>query len=221
MADYNPNIYNYIVSIDIGVRHLALLLLETEPQTHKLHDIIWFELIDITAFQHLDDNPTECKLPHTRTFADWLSHIFLLHHELFDIATTILIERQPPQGFVVIEQLLFFHYRNKAVLVHPRSVHSWLGWRRDVAYEQRKVKSVQYLKYHLTKSSRTYLCKELEGLTRQHDVADAFGQAMFFLHGQRKELETQRVLKERCERKPHVAPLLISMVDLDKYKYIQ
>ena len=186
---FKPDIYDYILSVDIGVQHLAFVLLEVQRDESTLHDIVWYELIDITKFQHLEDSPDKCTLPHTRTFADWLSHVFFLHTELFDAVQTILIERQPPTGFVVIEQLLFFHYRFKAVLVHPRSVHSWLGWGRaglgemaaDEAYEERKRRSVQYFEYYLGNSPRDYLVLQFAAYERQHDVADAFCQAMFFL----------------------------------------
>lgn len=174
--------YKYILSIDIGIKHLALLLTECTKE-YIFEDIVWFELIDITRFHHLDDDAKRtCNLYHSKTIADWLSHVMYLHGELFDMVDHILIERQPPQGHTSVEQILFFKYRDKAILISPRSVHKFFGWTPDIDYEQRKEKSVQILKYRLEKSSRDWLLPQLDALTRQHDISDAFIQTCFFLH---------------------------------------
>jgi hypothetical protein len=179
----------YILSIDIGIKHLAMLLVETS-KTYVFKEIVWFELVDITQFVHLDqDSKNKCSLYHTKTISDWLSHVFYLNTELFDLVETILIERQPPHGHVAIEQLIYFNFRNKSVLIHPRSVHKFLNWTNEDTYEIRKQKSVKILKRQLEKGSRTYLLNEFNQLRRQHDISDAYIQALFFLYIKQKEIK--------------------------------
>lgn len=177
----NPNDYIYILSIDIGIINLGFILLECNKD-YTINDIIWFDLINITNFIHLDNqSEKKCHLPHTKTFSDWLSHIFYLHHELFELCTHILIERQPPTGHVSVEQLLFFNFRSKSILIHPRSVHSFMGWKHE-DYEQRKEKSIRVLKYRLFQTKRKYLQDEFNKYERQHDISDAYVQALFFVN---------------------------------------
>ena len=188
---YTPrsDIYRYIVSIDIGIHHLALVLVETHPD-YTVHDIVWFELVDITRFVHLDAATRwSCTLPHSRTVCDWLSHVFHLYHELFDLADHILIERQPPGGQIAVEQLFFFQYRSKATLVHPNAVHAFFGWHghrdeedAETRYHRRKEKSLHILHYRLTQTNRSWLVDELRAYTRQHDIADAYCQVVYFAY---------------------------------------
>lgn len=200
--------YIYILSIDIGIIHMSFILLECN-QDYTLHDIIYFELIDITTFHHLEKDQ-QCTIPHTKTFSDWLQHLFLLHGELFDLSKHILIERQPPGGHVVVEQLIFFKYREKAVLIHPRSVHKYMGWSIGVDYEGRKVKSVEAFKYRLEKLDRSWLVDYFNRLERQHDISDAYVQFLFFIHHKQEELRKNRPYTNtfldqyKCEYKPFI-----------------
>lgn len=197
MASFEPqpDIYRYIVSVDIGIHHLALVLVETHPD-YTLHDLVWFELIDITQFVHLDvTSRRACALPHTRTASDWLAHVFFLYQELFQLADHILIERQPPGGQIAIEQLFFFHFRSKAILIHPNAVHAFFGWRVDTEdaqdrYQYRKEKSLHVLQYRLSQTPRTWLLPELERFVRHHDIADAYCQVVYFAY--QKHLEARR-----------------------------
>lgn len=175
----DPN-YKYILCIDIGINHLAFVLLEI-TKDFDCNDIIWFDMFDITKHQHLDkESEKKCELYHTKTIADWLSHIFYLHHELFEHVDYILIERQPPTGLVAVEQLIYFKYRNKSILIHPKKVHSFFGWKDE--YEQRKEKSVKVFKYRLEKSQRIYLLDQFNRFERQHDISDAYILSTVFLN---------------------------------------
>lgn len=169
--------FKYILSIDIGITHLGLVLVEC-TMDYIFNDIIWFELIDITKFHHLDfESKKKCKLYHTKTISDWLSHIMYLHTELFDLVEHILIERQPPQGYTAVEQLLYFQYRSKAFLISPRSVHKFFGWGTET-YEERKLKSIEIIKFRI---KRLWLQDYFQKIARQHDISDAFIQTIFFL----------------------------------------
>lgn len=173
--------YLYVLSIDIGIINLAFVLLECN-KNYTIHDIVYFELFDITTFPHLDKHSKKtCTIKHTKTIADWLEHIFYLNTELFDLCTHILIERQPPQGHVAVEQLFYYKFREKAVLVHPRSVHSYFRWNSTINYEKRKEKSVEIMQYRLAKTKRSWLVQQFEQMDRQHDISDAYIQAVYFL----------------------------------------
>jgi hypothetical protein len=209
MSEPDTDKYLYILSIDIGIINLGFILLECNKD-YTLHDIVWFDLINITTFNHLDkESEKKCKLLHTKTFSDWLSHIFYLHRELFELCTHILIERQPPNGHVAVEQLLYFNFRNKAILIHPRSVHSFMGWKQE-DYEQRKEKSIQSLHYRIIRSERTYLLDEFNKYDRKHDISDAYIQALYFLS---EKYINYKLLKrnEDC----------ISSLELDKFRFIK
>lgn len=185
------NQFEYLVSVDIGIQHLALVLLEFHKETHSIHDVVWFELIDITEFHHLDSCAKEsCRIPHSKTISDWLQHIFFLHHELFELAKYILIERQPIQGHTAIEQLFFFKFREKAILIHPRSVHSFFSWtKKGLSYEQRKVESIKIFQYRLARTNREWLIDAFGSMPRKHDVSDAYIQAVLFLHQKQISME--------------------------------
>ena len=194
---YEPNSnFNYIVSVDVGIKNLALVLIEYTKE-YIFNDIVWFELIDITQHVHLDsESQIDCKLFHSKTITDWLLHVMYLHNELFEYAQYIIIERQPPRGHVAIEQLLFFKYREKAILISPVSVHRFFGWSAEVNYEQRKEKSVAILKYKLEKTNRPWLHTELNKLKRQHDISDAVLQTLYFLYKKHEQLTIEKRLKQ-------------------------
>lgn len=207
--------YKYVLSIDIGIKNLAMMLLECN-ENYTISDIVWFELLDITDFCHLDrESKKTCKLFHTKTISDWLSHIFFLHKELFDLCEIILVEKQPPQGHVSVEQLIFFHFREKCVLVYPRSVHKFYNWGPTVDYEARKLKSVDILLYRLKTTKRPWLIEQFEKLSRKHDISDAYIQASYFLF--KKNLEyTENLRNTRgCE-----TPCDDTLSWLNKFKHI-
>lgn len=175
------NQYRYILSIDIGIHHCALILLETE-KNFIIRDVVWFDLIDITQFQHLD-NSNVCQLAHSRTIADWINHVLFLNQELFNLCEFVLLERQPPGGQIAVEQVFFFALRDKAKLIHPRSVHAFFGWSQE-SYEIRKQRSTDTLRFRLDRSTRPWLKVEFQKFCRGHDIGDAYCQAVYFLHYQ-------------------------------------
>jgi hypothetical protein len=180
-----------------------MVLVETEKD-YTLRDIVWFELVNITEFQHLDScAKQDCKIPHTRTVADWLSHVFFLNSELFALCETVLIERQPPGGQIAVEQLLFFQYRSKAILIHPRSVHAFFRWT-DEDYERRKLQSVKVFQRALEKSPRNWLIQEFYDLERQHDVSDAYIQLVYYVHVTQEEYNRQ-LRRKRCATSTDIA----------------
>ncbi len=194
---YRPDRYNYVISIDIGIRNLAIVFCAVHKD-YTFREIVWFDLIDITTFQHRGQ-PEECKLFHAKTMCDYLEHVFQMHQAIFDAADHLLIERQPPQGLVAVEQLIFSKYRHKAELISPNAMHSWMGWRKmNYDYEQRKIKSVEYAAPYLRKD-RDYLAGYFEACSRQHDIADAICLFFFWLE-QRRNLWLHEERKRAYQR---------------------
>jgi hypothetical protein len=197
----NTELFRYILSIDIGIKHLGLVLLEVE-QDYTIHDLVWFELVDLTRFEH---DAKHCALPHTKTFADWLAHFFHVYHKLFELCEHVLIERQPPGGHVAVEQLIFYQFRSKAKLIHPRSMHHFFGWSFDPTsdaeqrYNIRKSKSLRVLEYRLKQTPRSWLSTELERLSRQHDIADAYCQSVYFTYCQQQEYRRRQHVLTECD----------------------
>jgi len=177
-----------ILIVDVGVQHLGLVLAQVKKD--YTFDIIDINLINITEYTHNVCPLEECTLFHTKTFSDWMTHIFR-EHTAFDEADIILVERQPPQGFVVIEQLIFNKYRNKTELIHPKSVHSFMGIM-DLDYENRKEKSVLFSKNYLSFD----LFQKLYEFERAHDMTDGICMIAYWCDKQKcdkqKNIETKK-----------------------------
>lgn len=199
---YEPHKYYYVTSIDIGVKNFGISLTSIN-QNFTFKEVIWFDLIDITTFVHLNDKAVQdCELYHEKTFCDYLEHVFYLNAKLFEISNWILLERQPLNGYVVVEQLIFSKFRNKAVLVSPNSMHSYFGWTKlKLNYEQRKQKSIFIAKKYL---HRSYLLSFFNSLERQHDIADCICIMLFWIFKKHSQwIEEQRIIKINEKIKEH------------------
>jgi hypothetical protein len=208
---YRPENYDYIISIDIGIKNLAIVLIEITP-SREFSQIIWFENIDITDFGHSRDWPIhECQLYHDKTVCDYLEHIFYIHHEIFRISRHVLIERQPIQGITSVEQLIFSRFRDKAILISPNSMHKYMGWKdNNYDYEKRKQMSVLLAYRYInaaTPGKETYRPWNIEnfdnliklekiGEARAHDIADAICLFLFWLTKARAEWEEEQQRKK-------------------------
>jgi hypothetical protein len=206
-STYDPT-HIYVVSIDIGVKHMAIVLSQIE-EDFTIAEIVWFNLIDITEFIHLETGE-KCMLHHEKTYADYLEHIFLYFGDMFDKARYILIERQPPQGYVVVEQLIFYQYRSKSILISPNSLHYHFGWGK-LDYDQRKEASERMANLKLCNTNRTYLFQHLDSLERKHDVTDAICMLIFWTDREHLQWKRNETLK-----KPKVR-----LDELDNFKYIK
>lgn len=172
-----------ILSIDIGINNLALTVAIVN-QDYTLHEILWVNRIDITTFPHRHGVTKEtCKLHHDKTIFDWIEHVIVYYQEFFDQCDKILIERQPPQGLVSIEQLLFGMFRHKTVLVHPCSMHKFfkIG---HLDYEQRKNAVEQIcIKYIQDEEVK----HQIYSFDRKHDIADSICLLIYWLDTQNKK----------------------------------
>lgn len=173
-----------VLSIDIGIKNLGMTVTLLN-EDYSIKEIIWMDLIDIQLFVHKDGpSKKECKLNHTKTFCDWLNHVFQENMTLFEKADIILIERQPPMGLVGIEQIIFSRWREKAVLISPNSMHKFfhIG---HYDYEQRKVETIKITKKCLLSYSN--LSYQFNYYDRQHDIADSLCMMLFWIDKKQKE----------------------------------
>ncbi len=157
-----------IVSVDIGIFHLGVV--EAEAYTNmELRKITKVSLVNIKDLC-VKCPGCGCGLRHSLCFIDYLDHLFQVY-PCFDAADRIIIERQPPAGFIVIQELIMNKYRDKVELISPNSVHKHftIG---HLDYEDRKVES--------TRTATETLGYEIP-YERKHDIGDAVCQLLFYL----------------------------------------
>jgi hypothetical protein len=190
MADVEKveGVFHRILSIDIGVKNLGISV-SIANEDFTLREIVFVELIDITTFLHPDGvKMKDCSIPHTKSMADWLEHIFVYHAMFFEQCEYILIERQPPMGLVVVEQLIFSKYRNKAVLVHPCSMHKYFNIG-QFDYDARKNATEKICLMNLKDEEQL---KKYNKYTRKHDIADSVCLMLFWLHQERVKYQEEK-----------------------------
>lgn len=180
---------NLILSIDIGVKHLALVL-SSISENYDFENIVWFDLVDITKF----DCKPNCPFQHTKTFADWIRHFIDKYETILNKAKYILIERQPPNGLVVVEQLLYGCFREKSILISPNSVHKFFSIG-HLDYDNRKIASVNLTMKYFTGNLHTKFSK----LWRKHDLCDAVLFTLFWAKKEKDRIETEILLQKRKE----------------------
>lgn len=180
-----------ILSIDIGIKHLGFsVMLVTEEWTVK--EVCWIDMVDISKLNHVCVSKENCQLHHENTFCDWLEHFFQEQGDFLEECDHIIIERQPPQGLVAIEQLIFSRYRDKAVLVSPRSMHKHFRIQ-DESYEGRKIRTIDIARNMITDSN---LIEQLSYYDREHDIADSICLALYWINKKR-----QIYVKDRRRKK--------------------
>lgn len=163
-----------IMCIDIGLVHLGVSVTLVSDD-YLSREVIWIDLIDLTAFRHRHTTREECPIPHTRNFADWVEHFVQDHLSFFNHSDLILIEKQPPQGLVAVEQLLFARFRAKTQLIHPRRVHAYLRIG-HLTYEDRKQAVVKIVERELPEKMR----EQFSFYERKHDMADSLVMMMYY-----------------------------------------
>jgi hypothetical protein len=167
-----------ILSIDIGLFHLAMVAADL-PDGHLDRDeviideeIYFCDLIDITREFDYCEQP-DCVY-HERIICDYMTHLFRRHKDLFDSADKILIERQPPGGFVAIQEIIMLTYRNKSKLISPTGMLSYFGIL-HFEYEVRKTHTESIAMDYLS-GIKAFMFNE-----RRHDMADAFCMIFYFI----------------------------------------
>ena len=181
---------------DICVLHLGISVSVLDEE-YNLIEIIWIDLIDITEFTHgRYVSKDKCELFHTKSFCDWLNHVYQENSDFFEMADYILIERQPPMGLVAIEQLIFSRWRHKAILISPNSMHKYFNIG-HYDYEHRKEQTEKIAKKFLTNND---LVEQLGYYHRAHDITDSICLMLFWIHKKQKEYTNKMRKKLIMER---------------------
>ena len=155
-----------ILSIDIGLYHLGLI--GYEDNIVKLCELI--DIKGLCEFCVIKD----CTLHHDKCIADYMSHFFEFYRNELETASLILVEQQPPQGFVSIQELIRFKYRNKVKVISPRTVHAFFNIN-HMSYDRRKEFVVEYSRKALEEFETFNQCQ------RKHDLSDAYCILMYYL----------------------------------------
>jgi len=182
-----------VLSIDIGILNLGISVGLIDKE-FNLKEVTYVDLIDITKYTHEKQlHGVDCKLHHTRSVADWMEHVFHEHTPLFEQASYILVERQPPQGLVSIEQMIYYRWRNKCHLISPSSMHKYyrIG---HYDYDQRKEQTMYIAENKYQWHQRAI--DQYKLYTRKHDMSDSICLMGFWLHKKKKAC----IEKERQDR---------------------
>ena len=177
----------FVCSIDVGIINLAIVCVELHDITLDIIRITYIANVNSTMFEHNLVNESVCALGHTKTTTDRVTHFVQERRKMFDLCTHVLIERQPPMGHTDVEQILFFMFRQKAVLVSPNAMHNFFKISK-YSYETRKYKTVMLADQFLSVDD----FPEYHCLERKHDIADALCLLLFWIHTQR---ETRQAIK--------------------------
>lgn len=169
-----------IVSIDVGIIHLALLKGYTKHfescifpnKSATMLRIADALLIDLRNIKHEHVSSRDCTLHHSNELCDRISHFLQEYKSFFENVKHIYMEQQPITGLKSVEQLLMHHFRSKITLISPNSVHKYFGMSAD--YDTRKNESVQLSTPYL---NHLPLFQTIE---RKHDLADACLLLLFF-----------------------------------------
>ena len=179
-----------VLSIDVGVIHLGISV-SILNLDYSLKEIVWIDNIDITDYKHTKCLISQCKLYHTKTFSDWIEHVIQENKEYFDGSDIIIIEKQPPAGFVVVEQLIFSKYRNKTTIVSPNSVHKYFNFF-DLDYDKRKEFSIKIADRFLSEE----LIERSKKFDRRHDISDSICIMLYFINKKQEEYKKIQRRKE-------------------------
>ena len=147
-------------SIDIGIFNLGLVVCEVN--TDWSIRVIHAERINIKELC-TECRDVRCRFKHALVFTDYIDHFVFKYDNYLKHSKAVLIERQPPQGFVAVQELIMSHFRDTTILVSPNSVHKFfeIG---HLDYDGRKVASINIAKnIHAFDGHRG----------RIHDIADA------------------------------------------------
>lgn len=165
-----------VLCFDVGFTNLGVCLIhydETDLSTkpHIRVEGVW--KIDINEYNHAHVANGACRGYHTNEPCDKLLHSLEQHEALWTPFDKILIERQPPQGLIQIEAILFQKWRDRAQKISPTSMHRFYGL--SDCYDTRKLQTVDIATPYLLEFP-TFSQAE-----RKHDLADSFCLAAYMI----------------------------------------
>jgi hypothetical protein len=193
-----------ILSIDIGHEHFAMVYVKLKVINNyiTLKYVISKHLIDLKTYAEFCPLK-DCNLKHSKSLADCMLHLFKEYNHLFESSYKIIIENQPLSGFKALEQIIYFHYRDKAILISPNSMHAYFDLPSRIR-DKNKSEEFCYMmrKKMVVKIAEPYLkhFDDYHDCQRKHDLADAMCYVLYWLSIVNKDLiiEQQSKKQKRC-----------------------
>lgn len=175
------------LSFDIGMLNLAFVKAVVDLSEYTIKKIICVKHVNLTQLQHSRISRRDCKLYHSNDAHDRVQHFLQEFQDEFRDIDRVFMERQPivAGAMCSVEQLLFGHFRDRAKLVSPNSMHKFFNIG-HLLYDQRKIET--------TKIASPYFSHFLDWNSeeRKHDMADAMCLMLFEL-GQIKKKEQKKM----------------------------
>lgn len=185
------------IGIDIGWINLAFVKTEVDDKKFQIKTVIDAICVDLNSIVHNNVSLKNCKLHHSNDAHDKIQHLLQEYSYFFENVDKIFIERQPVCGLTNIEQLIFGSFRDKAILLSPRSMHKFfeIG---NFDYETRKLITTKIAAPYLKETT------SWKNENRLHDMGDAFCLLIYALHLEKKNFEKMN-LKEKIKKKTDIS----------------
>lgn len=200
-------------SIDVGNDNLGLSEVKFGDQSNpwKFDQVSFIEKVNLHNLKHERVKWKECKLHHTLHIVDLVDHFIQEYRVYLDRAKFILMEKQPPGGMTDIEALLYKEYREKMILMSPKTMHAFykIG---HLDYEGRKI-AVSEIGEKMLKTNPEML-KKYQNLVRQHDIGDSLAYAKMWLLKQERQWDRLNPAEEEIEDEKERP-----VIDFKKYAY--
>jgi hypothetical protein len=175
-----------LIGIDIGVVHLGFAVGHTTDVWTELA-LASVDVIDTMVLEHRRVPRSECHLQHTGMAADRVAHVVQERQALFDGASVIVVERQPPGGLRDVEQVFVCMFRDRVHIMAPATMHACIGSSKR-CYSERKLISI------------AVACRYMPDLTARFPKPDDAADAVCMLHTYAKQAaERARVARQRAE----------------------
>lgn len=199
------------IGIDVGIINLAIVKCVVEDFT--IIKVLEAHRVNLNELPHKRVPRQLCTLEHSNDAYDKIQHFLQEYADLFSDVDQVRIERQPITGLVHVEQLLFGHFRSKAKLISPNSMHKHFNIQ-HYDYEGRKQQT--------TNIARPYL-SQLSGWNQErvHDMSDALCILLYSLHVEHQHHEEtvrqKRIEQEFLTRQRQFGPTNYNFTSLNQF----
>ena len=172
-----------VCGVDIGYTHLSIVRISC-TQGWRFLRVLAGKLIDLEAFRAAGEVVQRALAA------------IAAHKALFRGAATVVVERQPLNGFQSVFAAFPVRFGRKCVFVSPVKVHRRFDTG-HLDYDERKKRMQVKLGLHLMRS------EDYRRATRKHDFCDALGVALIHLGSLREKARHERdaALLEEVRRK--------------------
>jgi hypothetical protein len=168
----------YVASFDIGIRNLAACFCKVHDETFDIEYVSSIHKFDLYLERcgTLDRKKcAACK----RTRRGGMDEIDGLFHVLagplkdeLKRSNVVLVERQPPQGIVTVQAILYERFIDRIRLMSPQKMHAFFDMT-TLDYEGRKKRVEILAREVLCQKASEDIVARYDALPRKHDVADA------------------------------------------------